>query len=438
MVLYDLYEQYRTPLTEEERLGMSEAEAALARLEAEAARPDSKLKRDGAGYRYGGGDFIPNPVTVEHISIAMRRAEEQFKGWPVMPEDAGVFIRFPSVDPVGKYSVIDMKAAQRVARIKAALESRSPQVQEYARTLINAVRSNREVDRINVSFRETAKKHRVLTRASKLCLDANGRKMLYEQSRMLETDPAVEQFDKYLQGIEYATGIKIGPVPVEVVEFYRDRLQILLNMECIKAAELVGHTPRSVSVEFENLDNKLRQSQFANPENWGKTGDQIDPDAIDLGEVERAVPPYARATADRVIDPLFRSAEALGGDMTLNRGDLIIVDGKTIREKMLEDFKASDRDFDEFETFYRNNLKQMTGEYVVAGLMAGKRVEAVVPDKDGGIPTEPVQITRKGYEPSQLGKVTLNGWERFCSKRGFFKEGMAEVAEPQHVVTVPR
>ena len=199
---YDTYSQYRIPLSAEESLGMPEAEEALARMEADVLRPDSGLKRDGVGFRYDGGDFIPNPVIVEHMGIAMQRAETQFRGWPAMPEDANVSLRFPGVDPVGKYSVIDMKVAQRVAHINATLESRAPEVQEYARSLLSAVRTNPEVGQMNFMLQETAKKHRILTRASKLCLDPEGRRLLHEQSRMLETDLAAEQFDKYIQGID--------------------------------------------------------------------------------------------------------------------------------------------------------------------------------------------------------------------------------------------
>ena len=191
-------------------------------------------------------------------------------------------------------------------------------------------------------------------------------------------------------------------------------------------------------MEFENLDNKLRQSQFSNPGNWGKTAAEVDLDAIDMGEVEQAVPPYARATADRVIEPLFRGAEALGnGDMALNRGNLIRVDGKTVREKMLEDFEASGCENDEFQAFYQNNLKQTVSEYVAAGLMAGKRVEAFVPDENGHIPAEPVQITKRGYEPASTRKAILNGWERFYSKRGVFKKEMTEVTQHPHIVAAP-
>ena len=47
---------------------------------------------------------------------------------------------------------------------------------------------------------------------------------------------------------------------------------------------------------------------------------------------------------------------------------------------------------------------------------------------------EPIQITKKGYEPSPLKKVTLNAWERHFAKHGYFKEKAAKAAEYNRVM----
>ena len=78
--------------------------------------------------------------------------------------------------------------------------------------------------------------------------------------------------------------------------------------------------------------------------------------------------------------------------------------------------------------------RQQANEIVAAGLMAGKRVEAFLPDERGRIPKEPIQITKSGYEPSPLKKVTLNAWERHFSKHGYFKEKAAKAAEYQKFI----
>lgn len=429
MALYDIYEPYRTPLTYDEQDFVEEARLDRAALDGEALTNPDVTKVPG-GYQHKTEGFIVDPVVKKHMQVAMRRAEEQFHGWPAMPEDADISLRYPGVDPVGKYSVIDMKIAQRVARIKASLESRSPEGRFYADALLEAAPTHPKMSALEIELAEVSKRHRILTRASKLCLDPEGRRMLHEESRALEVGSAVEQYDKYLQGVEYAAGIETGPVPQEVIDWYKTALGHSLDLRRIKEAETLYRVPREIHVEFQDLDNKLLQSRFANPHNWGKPQAALEKDAFALEEAAGIVPPYARATAERVITPLFQKAEALGGgDMPLNRGDLIIVDGKTVREKMYEDFMATGQDSKLFNKFYKKNLKQMTSEYVAAGLMAGKRVEAFIPDRDGRIQAEPVQITKTGYEPSPLKKVTLNAWERFFARRGFFKEKVAKAAE---------
>ncbi len=90
MATYDLYEEYRDPvLTPQEQAVLDEA----------------------------GTD--KEAVQRAHIRIACRRAQDQLSGLPVLPEDPSMSIRFPGVDPAGKYCVIDMKLAQRLARADA-------------------------------------------------------------------------------------------------------------------------------------------------------------------------------------------------------------------------------------------------------------------------------------------------------------------------------
>ena len=430
MALYDLYVSYQTPLTAQEELQVGQAREAAARLDA-----DPSLSQVPGGYLDQEKAFTPHPVTAAHMGIAMSRAEEQFRGWPPMPEDAETPIRFPGIDPVGHYSVIDMKFAQRRARVEAALESRSPQVQEQLRTLLEAEKSQETVRQVAGKMQEVSRRHRTLTRASKLCLEPEGRRLLHTQARNMEADGAVEQYDKYLQGMEYAAGVRKGPVPREIRQFYEQQLQLPLDLSLVAQAAQASQQPREIHVDFQDLDHKLTQQQFANPRNWGKGPEPPDRELVDLEQASAAIPPYARATAERALEPLFGATEASTDDY-VNRGDLITVDGKTVREIMFQQYQAADmkETYPNFRQFYESNFKQMTNELVAAGLMAGKRVEAFVPDSRGRIPKEPVQLTKTGYEPSPLKKVTLNAWQRHFAKRGFYREKVAQAVEYQRIM----
>ena len=368
--------------------------------------------------------------TAGHITIALDRAAVQFEGKPVLPENPDVGIRFPGIDPMGKYSVIDMRFAQREAVIRGALESRSPEVREYALGLLKKC-----YDRVGGNFfaefddmKRDAARHRECSRASKLCLSGEGCKLLYQEAKNLEVSQAVTRCDLMFQGIEYAAGVREGPVPDEVKEHFQNVLLEGLNMDLVRQAQTT-RAPERIEVEFQNLEHKMLHKAFAHPPNWGRSPEELQELAenMNVDLVSADLPPYAMATAGRVIGPAFERCERTSGGR-FSRGDLIIVDGKTVREAMRDEFAASGA-AGSFDDYYRQNVNQKTNELVAAGLMAGKRVETFVPGPFGEIPKEPTQITKTGYEPTPLRPVYLNAWERFFSKRGFYKEKTARAEE---------
>jgi len=425
MAHYDEYTEYQTPLTKEQ-----EAIVEAAKKRAVTMETDPTLEKVEGGFYNKTEGFTAHPYLQEHIGIAMERAEEQFKGWPVMPEDAETPARFPGIDPVGKYSSIDMRFAQRISQVQSAVQSRDPEVEKYVNGLLTAGRTNTKVNGIVFAMKMAANKHRTLTRASKLCLEPVGRKLLHQQSKDIKTDLAVTQYDLYLQGIEYAAGVKTGPVPKEVTDFYTQQVGMDLDMDMVSKAQQVSRAPTELSVDFQDLDHKLLQMQFAKPVNWGKKPPDAEKEVATPQEIASSIGPYARATAQRTLDPLFKSIED-GAGRELNRADLVIVDGKTVREKMFEDYLQTGRNPDHFGTYFRQNYRTAASEYVSAALMGGRRVEAFLPDKNGRIPENPVQITKTGYAPSPLKKVTLNIWERHFAKHGYFKKKVAQAAEYQ-------
>lgn len=435
MALYDRYEQYRDPnYTAEEK-----------QLLAAAGKKDAKIKADtelqhvqGGTINKKDGVFVPYPLVQTHIGIALDRAEAQFKGHPAMPEDLDVAIRFPGVDPKGKYSVIDMKFAQRISVIEAALESRSPEVRAYAGELLGKCTDRRGGGTFYTEYatmKMYAEKHRALTRGSKLCMDADGRRLMHQQARGLETELAVVQFDQLLQGIEYAAGVRTGPVPQEVADHYSQVLRTDLDMDMVTAAQKY-YQPTKIEMHFQDFDNKMLQKAFADPRNWSLSPAELAEFAdsvVDIDTYASAIPPYAVATAGRVIEPAFREAERVT-EGRLDRGDLIIIDGKTVKEKMLEDYTRSQGDPEKFNEFYQKNLRQATSEYTAAALLAGKRVEAFMPDEKGCLPAEPTQIVRTGYEPSALKPEKFNLWQRHFAKRGYYKEKVARQEEYERMM----
>lgn len=420
MPKYDAYEAYREPLTEEELERIAQAE----REEKEKGPAESAA-----------GVAALSPAAAVHVEIALERAEKQFEGWPVLPEDSSVAEGFPGVDPEGKYSVIDMSFARRKAQIEANLESRSPEVQSYVRRLFQWGEVLDDVKAIQDRVGRLAQEHRKVTRAAKLCHDETGREYLQRQAAALEEDTALKQMDLYLQGIEYAAGVRRGPVPAEVEKFYYKFLQHGIDKNMLREAQRPNSVPGEIRVEFQNLENKYKQTAFANPHNWGKRFDELEKGAFALADAPDLISPYARATANRVIDPLFSEVENVDASFKMSRGDYILIDGKSLRERIHDSYVASGQRAKDFDEYYRNNCKQLSGDYVAAALMAGKRVEVYVPDKNGRIPDKPTQLTKSGYEPAQRAPVVLNAWQRFWSKLGFYKEKAAAAEEYSRTVS---
>lgn len=384
MATYDLYEAYRDArLTEHEQ----------------------RILQDSA--RAGSGEA--DPSVSGHMLIAMERAKTQLDSCPfICPEGADVGIRFPSIDPRGRYSVIDMKFAQRRARLGTFLQTRTPEVQAGISDLqdYGVVPALAELKREMLSVSAL---HRVYTRASKLCLLEEGRHILHRKARALETSREIAGYDLWLQGLEYASGLKTGEMAPEVGDFYDRRLR------CHIPDGLFEHNrefavPARLEVPFQSFENIVSQARMAAPGSWGDPRAALinTPEAVEqfTGAAINEVPAYAVATADRVLSPAFAAAEEHG----LSRSDLIIVDGMTVRQRM---------ELGEMDARDAKAIRNRSALLVSAALMAGRQVEAFLPGADGLFSSVPVPVVRSGYRPAPSHCITIGAWESFFSRCGF-------------------
>lgn len=415
MSQYDIYEPFRNPvLSVKERHAMEEA----VKDDAENAQRDhSDQTISELGYTMN-GNLILFETMAAHITIATDRANAQFAGYPPMPEDPDLTIRFPGIDPVGKYSVIDMKFAQREATIRARLQSAPPEVAATANELLDkCADSNSPFYQAKEQMKMFATQHRTFTRGSKLCLNPHGSKLLAQHARELEYNMPVERYDTLLQGIEYIAGVKEGPVPQEVKSYYEEFLQTPIDNDLIQRNQEKTQPPAHVDIQFENFDHTLVHHQFCSPHNWGKTPAQLKEVGFSVNLVENLVTPYASATVRRSLNPLFQQAEEMGH----SRAGLTLIDGKPASQLIV--------DAKEKGQYARMPEKEIVNQLVAGALMAGKRVETYLPDANGKFPQEPTQITKSGYEPTPVKQVVMSGWQRFCSKLGFYKELTAQKDE---------
>lgn len=441
------YAGYGIKWTDERLDKVKEALEQTKEEERHVGEPESPyLRKDGNGYiSRETGEHVTTAVASVIENIALEDADRLLKGRPVMPEDESVTVRFPGISPIGKTCAMEMQFAQRIANIKVAIETCPPEVAAYANSLLAMNDKNKKAyGRITAPMKLQMDMARVASRAAKICPSVSGRTELRRQSRKCELEAWTERFELYLQGIEHAVGIDPRPeLPEEVHDLYRETLQTELDMELHRRGRETKVIPPVLHVEFDKLEDNLIYRAAIHPDNWDLSEEELR-SRLNKGpaglkslhmteeEVDNAVVTYARATVDRVLQPtlgtLERTADAR---LEFSRGDYIIVDGQTVREKMVEDYLAENRDLNGFERYYAENIRQKSNEYVAAALMAGKRVETFVPDRYGHLPKEPTQLVKAGYEPTRIQKVTLNAWERFFAKRGFYKQKAAKAAEYQ-------
>ena len=379
-------------------------------------------------------DTSPDRLNAEQ-RIGLDRAEEQLRTWNY-PEGQEITAKFPGVDPRGKMCQVDMSFFQRLTILQAALPTRPPEVQEYVGGLFDQLKSRStplglrwdamQNDCINI---------RLIERGAKLAPTPEASEHLLQDAAARSKEMAsIQRIDGFLGAMEYAAGLSDKAPDDRARTFLNDILHAPIpeGVEAVRTAPAAA--PALLSVNFQNFDHIVAQQFFANPRNWGKDPKQMPPDIANAEAGALEVSKYAAATVDRTLQPLFEKVERFSqGEFydQLDRGALITVDGKTVRSLMVEQYTGNPNQFDQW---YQENVRDMTNQLVSAGLMAGKRVETLVPDAQGRLPKEPTQITKSGYEPSPLKKVTLNAWERHFAKYGFYKEKAAKAAEYQRVM----
>ncbi len=407
-----------------------------------------------------------------YVDISLELAEQQIVGlgleneWDesgvqvrsdALPLDQEVSIRFPGVDPRGHYSPLDMRIAERMDRIDSTLALRG----EAANDVIPTLMASRLYTGLERQVQELAREQRKYMRAERICAllaadssivisgdeavaKANKQaastvalRNLRQPVQESEGNQATLDMDKMVKSMEYLLGIQTGALPRDVREFCRQH-GIDVSPATLETCRKVT-IPEKVEIKHSYFLNREVQFQAAKPENWGRNPTefaQLTPD-----EINQLVTPYLRATEGRTLNAMFggveRTTEYREDDVTLyamDRGDYLIIGGKTVKEHLREMFEAglfTDPDYrdQDFNYFYGKEGHQRVAEYVGAALTRGERVEAFIPNELGQLSARPVSLKASGFEAARLDPVTLNAWERFWSYFGFYKQKVAQAAE---------
>ena len=436
--VYERYEEYRQELSEEEKRMLD-----YARKEEEKLLADVSLERWEHGWINSEGKRELFPVREREVKIAVERAEEYLLPWDnariYFPEDMGIAGKFPGIDPKGKFSQVDMSFADRYAKLQAALPSRSQEVREYVNRQMRALGGSwGDISKCYQRMRNDSMKVRTWQLAAKMAPTPESSRYLEEEAQSLINNSVnIKRMNGFFNVLEYAAGLT-ERVPTAQERRFMKNVGAELRPDVERHREDALVVPRRVEMVFANLYHQVEQKYFASPLAWNDGPGGLPEEEKGVDVMDRMLDQYTLATADRVIGPLFERAERTSHGL-ISRDELITVDGKMVSDIINEKFdkkwkKGKLEQGVDRSSWIEENRARMTNDIVSAGLMAGKRVEAFIPDKSGKIPKEPVQITKLGYEPSPLKKVTMNAWERHFAKRGYYKEKAAKAAEYDRVM----
>lgn len=396
MPLYDPYEQYRPMLTPEQQ-----------ELIQQATVRSKELASQQIGTRVPGGyegltGFVEDPLTAAHMKLAKEQAAEQFKKLPVMPEDGDISFRFAELDPVGKYSLIDMKFAHRYNQIQSALQTQSRDTQRSLAQLQQQMKENAAFRALHAQMRQIAEAHRLLSRASKLCWDPEGRELLHQQARALESDPVVAKYDLLLQGMEYLVGILPDQqgLPADVKKLYQD-----MELPVPSSPAEASVRPELLRVKFQNFNNQMFQHWHANPSHWG-ANDKTEPD-YRPDEVYAAVQHYAASTVSCALKPVFAPARSIG----LHPVDLVRIDGVSLRD-MLDPNGNSDLN--------PTQVDEQATATIAGALIAGRKVDILHPDDLGELSDDGIPIVAEGDVLDRQHRILYNAWTRFISRQNLY------------------
>ncbi|MBQ9687414.1 MAG: hypothetical protein IJV41_12850 [Oscillospiraceae bacterium] len=163
------------------------------------------------------------------------------------------------------------------------------------------------------------------------------------------------------------------------------------------------------------------------------------PKKVNPALVDQQMQQYAEQTVTPHLNNMFLPSEGPGNDHRVDRGNHIVIDGRTVREMLIDEFAKthdpSDGRFSiDFENYYYKEGKAIVSQRVAAAVMAGRQVDVYVPDpKTGKTKDTPTRMTKSGYEPDPIKRpMQMTRWQKFWSKFGFYK---AKVAEQQRQQT---
>ncbi len=368
-------------------------------------------------------------TTAFHCKTALYTAREDLTDCPY-PESISDTVDYLGVDPKGKNCKEDMDFAHRMQRIESKAQLLTPAHQQLISGMkedLNKAGSTLQNHFIDV--RAAGEDKKIYARAAKRTTNPQAREALSTVAENAGNEIYAKQ-NLMLEALEYTMGIRKEPLTMAHDAMARGLLHMKPDQTKNLAEYATTHVTKQptepINIDFKNFDSTLAQRFMAHPSNHGKRMDQVPTDYKNPAVAQANVTAYARATVAPTLDAMFQEVDARQSfsddPNSINRGNLIIVNGKSVAERMAETYQSIQGEKPEYKDWYKDNMKDMTNELVGMALSSNGSVAAFIPDSHGRIQSEPVPIQKTGYEPSPLKPVTMRGWHRAWNKVGLYKD----------------
>lgn len=342
------------------------------------------------------------------------------RGLPAFPLGERLENDFPGVDPLGKHSRIDLSYERRIAAVKARLPLCDEAVQAEFKRLeaspgLAKAKSGMAQESIQYGMLEhTAYRGLTGLPPEEQNSSAQSINALLEKYK---GSPSVRLCGAYLRQAEYLTGLHTDQPSRRQTALLKSA-ELLAGEDALKQAGKRCTVPARLSVPFENSENwawrrYLLQSAEKGPAALGNALENyrsLNGQQAGLRYEQNQLESYADTTIKQILTPAFEGMKSKHPG--LNQMDYIFIDGESISQ-LLKKLGADN-----------SPTAEMEGRmHLVTALQTNQHVRVYLPDPVTKIPgTTPTTLVREGYEPQPLNKPHRNAWERFWSKRDFYKE----------------
>ena len=170
-------------------------------------------------------------------------------------------------------------------------------------------------------------------------------------------------------------------------------------------------------------------------------------------QVEQRMETYTEASVESMLKDAFgqweKRIDTRYNLPFLDSADHIIIGGRTVTEMLVERFNkrfpkmkvANKKRFEEtqrveaYGIFREKEGKRLIKRLVANAIASGENVEIYLPDKQTGRISEPPRrVSGRGYDLTKVNPARMNGWQKFWSKLGFYKQEKAAAMKYENYV----